>query len=347
MAVKKTYHSVLDKKTFNIVKSKLSKIEKLTSTHLEDLALQMGMSTGDILIIRNMKEYSGYKNLDELREKISKITFFANKKDCIDIPDKVYETLYCSMNKEQTRIYKDLKSKMFSEYKGREISVINKVAMTIRLQMVAGGIFPYHEEHLAEDVDPTEDLEEYFKKMSSEFNSVAIEGSGKLEALVEDLECVPQDTSIIVWSRFRREIDTIVERLLLEGYSCEKYYGGSSYDTIERFKAKEVQILVANPQKGGEGLNLQVSTLHYFYSNSYRADSRLQAEDRSHRSGQINKVTYKDLVCKGTVDEVILESLKKKEDLINYFRGASSEEFERRLSHDRVESLSRDLEAIM
>jgi SNF2 family DNA or RNA helicase len=46
----------------------------------------------------------------------------------------------------------------------------------------------------------------------------------------------------------------------------------------------------------------------------------LQAEDRSHRIGQTNKVLYKDLLCKGTIDEHIYEVLKRKEDLINYFR---------------------------
>jgi SNF2 family DNA or RNA helicase len=51
------------------------------------------------------------------------------------------------------------------------------------------------------------------------------------------------------------------------------------------------------------------------------ADKRLQAEDRSHRIGQTNKVLYKDLICKNTVDERVYEVLKRKENLIDFFRG--------------------------
>jgi SNF2 family DNA or RNA helicase len=52
-----------------------------------------------------------------------------------------------------------------------------------------------------------------------------------------------------------------------------------------------------------------------YYSNSYDLEIRLQSEDRAHRIGQTNKVTYVDLVAPGTVDEKILEALRNKIDL--------------------------------
>ena len=44
-------------------------------------------------------------------------------------------------------------------------------------------------------------------------------------------------------------------------------------------------------------------------------EKRLQSEDRAHRIGQTNKVTYIDLVAKGTVDEKIVKALRNKLDL--------------------------------
>ena len=41
----------------------------------------------------------------------------------------------------------------------------------------------------------------------------------------------------------------------------------------------------------------------------------MQSEDRCHRIGQKKKVTYVDLVCKGTVDEKIIHSLRNKINL--------------------------------
>ena len=84
--------------------------------------------------------------------------------------------------------------------------------------------------------------------------------------------------------------------------------------------------MIATAAKGGEGLNLQIATLQYFFSNSFEGDKRLQAEDRSHRDGQTNKVLYKDIICKDTIDENIVAVLKRKENLIDFFREKPLEE---------------------
>lgn len=311
--------TVLDEKTFNIAKNKLNKMAKLNAVEMEYLEDETGIKIKDLMLIRTMEKYVPYKNLKILRESISRITFFRKKKDCLDLPDKVYEKLYCKLGKEQKRIYKSLQEEMYAEYMGEEITVINKAVMALRLQMVTGGIFPYSSSDITINADGEEEFSVTYK-----YSWLA--ESSKLAVLIEDLEEVSDETSIIIWANFRGEIDMIHKSLLDKGYSCEKYYGGSDPSVITRFKAKETRILIANPLKGGEGLNLQVSTLHYFYSNSFKADSRLQAEDRSHRIGQTNKVTYKDIICKGTIDERIFNVLKRKESLIEYFRGAELKE---------------------
>lgn len=308
----KRYYAVLDEKTFNILKSELKK-QEVSPRYIEELSLRFGMSTKDILTVKNMEKYSGYKNMEELRDRISRVTFFVKKKDCLDLPDKVYEKLYCTMGKAQETVYKTLKKELYAQYAGKELTITNKVVLTLRLQMITGGLFPFSDMAIKLNAEG----EEY---METVFGQGKIEDNGKIKVLLEDLEEVSDDTHIIIWACFRGEIELIEEELLNAGYSCEKYYGGSDDSVIDRFKRGETRILISNPVKGGEGLNLQISTLQYYYSNSFRADARLQAEDRSHRIGQTNKVTYKDLICKGTIDERIYDVLKRKEDLINYFR---------------------------
>lgn len=312
------YTSVMSLQEYNIIKNQIKKLlsqkgDKITPQIVEQIALRNGIGTQDVLKIHHMREYSGYKNLDELKRKIESITFFKKKSECLDLPDKVYEKLLVDMSKDQKDIYNNIKKQMFAEYKDKEITITNKMVMALRLQMVTGGLFPYSATELKLDREG----KEYF---DSHFDYEIIKDCSKISALVEDLEEVPSDTAIIIWANFRGEIELIEKILKENNYSCEKYYGGSTPDIIDRFKNKEFQILIASALKGGEGLNLQVATLHYFYSNSFRADSRLQAEDRSHRIGQTNKVLYKDIICKGTIDEHVYEVLKRKEDLINYFR---------------------------
>ena len=52
-----------------------------------------------------------------------------------------------------------------------------------------------------------------------------------------------------------------------------------------------------------------------FYSNNYDLEIREQAEARNHRIGTDDKVTYIDLVARGTVDEKIILSLRNKINL--------------------------------
>lgn len=313
------YQAVLTLQEYNIVKHQLKKLEKLTPQSIEEIAIRNGIGTQDVLKIHHMKEYSGYKNLDELKKKIEPITFFKKKKDCLDLPDKVYERLLVEMGRDQKQVYDNIKKQMYAEYAGRELTVTNKMVMAMRLQMVTGGLFPYS----TTEIKVGTDGEEYF---DTHFDYELIKDNAKIRVLLEDLEEVPEETSVIIWAVFRGEVEFIEKSLTEAGYSCCKFYGSSGDEVITNFKNGEFRILVATASKGGMGLNLQVATLHYFYSNSFKADDRLQAEDRSHRIGQTNKVLYKDLICKGTIDEHVYEVLKRKEDLINYFREKSIED---------------------
>ena len=55
----------------------------------------------------------------------------------------------------------------------------------------------------------------------------------------------------------------------------------------------------------------KANTVVYF-SNGYDLEKRLQSEDRAHRIGQKKNVTYIDLIAEDTVDEKIVEALRKK-----------------------------------
>lgn len=301
----KRYHKVLDVKDFNIIKDALSKLEKIDGAALSELAIRRGMKMSDIMRIHKMSSYSPYKNLEELKAKIATVTFFKKKSECLDLPDKVYEKIYVDMGTEQKKLYAQLKKDLYANYAGKELSVTHKLIMVMRLQMIAAGLFPYEE--TPGTVEP-------------EYKTTRITNPGKIRALIDDLEEVSEDVSIIVWARFRGEVEMIADALQEAGYSVGVYYGGSSNQVISDFRAKKFRILVGTASKGGLGLNLQVATLQYFHSNTFVGDDRPQAEDRSHRSGQTEKVTYKDLICKGTVDQHIYDSLMRKISLINYFQ---------------------------
>ena len=69
---------------------------------------------------------------------------------------------------------------------------------------------------------------------------------------------------------------------------------------------------MGHPKTGGFGLTLTAANTVIYYSNSYDLELRVQSEDRAHRIGQENKVTYVDLLSPGTIDEKIVGALRSK-----------------------------------
>ena len=84
---------------------------------------------------------------------------------------------------------------------------------------------------------------------------------------------------------------------------------------VQNFQFGDARFFVANPQTAGFGLTLTAATNVIYYANDFNLETRVQSEDRCHRIGQNKSVTYVDLLCRGTIDEYIVKSLKAKINL--------------------------------
>jgi SNF2 family DNA or RNA helicase len=52
-----------------------------------------------------------------------------------------------------------------------------------------------------------------------------------------------------------------------------------------------------------------------YYSNSFDLEQRMQSEDRCHRIGTKNNVTYIDIETRGSVDTKIIKALRAKKNI--------------------------------
>ena len=99
------------------------------------------------------------------------------------------------------------------------------------------------------------------------------------------------------------------------------YYGATPQDErqeiVNRFQDVNdpLRFFVGQPKTGGYGITLTAANTVIYYSNSYDLEIRLQSEDRAHRIGQKNAVTYVDLVSPNTIDERVLNALRSKINL--------------------------------
>jgi SNF2 family DNA or RNA helicase len=77
----------------------------------------------------------------------------------------------------------------------------------------------------------------------------------------------------------------------------------------------EVRFIVSNQTVGGYGQTWTAATYVIYYSNSFSYEDRYQSEDRAHRKGQHNHVTYQDIEMAVPEDKMILRAIRKKKEV--------------------------------
>lgn len=296
----------------------LNEMARIRSNHERGIApvntcTYFGITNDDYLyIIAHPDIQVPYKNLPELKSSIASFAFTRKKEDCLDLPPKIYAHLSVEMTPEQKKAYVELAKYLSTEYKGKELSVVNKISLVTRLSQISGGFFPFTD---GSDPEPIGTK------------------NAKIQALLTDLEDV-KDYPVIVLTRFVAEARAIAAALR-EAYKDLKVslitgaVGNEERSAIlEMFKSGEVQFLVATIRTIGVGFNLQKAALTYYFSNTYSLVDRQQSEDRTHRVGQdADTVVYKDIIMKGTIDERVYEVLMGKKDLAAYMQDMTLEEF--------------------
>jgi SNF2 family DNA or RNA helicase len=156
--------------------------------------------------------------------------------------------------------------------------------------------------------------------------------NNRLSELLDVLEEV--DGKAIIWAHYQhdvRNIFKIIEEKFGPG-SVVHYYGKTLPEerdyAIKNFKTnKKVRFFVGTPHTGGFGITLVQANTVIYYSNGHDLEKRMQSEDRAHRIGQKEKVTYIDIIAEETVDTKIVKSLRKKINIASQVMGEELKEW--------------------
>lgn len=262
-------------------------------------------------------ELVAYRRLDRLYAMLQPISSRVTKDDVLRLPPKLYTKRYFSMSPEQSRLYRQLRDEYIVWLEASGETVIAPLAITrlLRLQQIACGYLP-----TGNDDDPSH---------------IIAGANHRLNALLEIVE--ESQHPLIVWARFRMDINIIMDALRARNIRAVRYDGAVSDD--ERARAvmlfqhdstpaeQRARVFVGNPAAGGHGLTLTAAKTVVYYSNSFHLLDRLQSEDRAHRIGQDNSVLYIDLVAEGSIDEHIVEALRRKHDIAREITGDKLKEW--------------------
>ena len=244
---------------------------------------------------RSFQKLVGYRRLDELSEKLEKFSARILKRDCLDLPDKIYMTRTVELSDEQVSVYNQMRELALAQVQSGELATTASIlTQLMRLQQIVCG-------HLRTDDGEIRELK-----------------NSRLSALMEILEEV--QGKAIIWATWTHDIQAIAAALRdrFGEDSVATYYGETPQEDrqeiVNHFQKEDsdLRFFVGQPKTGGYGITLTAADTMVYYSNSYDLEIRLQSEDRAHRIGQTKSVTYIDLVSPNTMDEKILDALRSK-----------------------------------
>ena len=249
-------------------------------------------------------EIVGYQRLEELQEILKPYSYRVTKDECLDLPPKIRLKREIELNRDQKRLYHTLKKRAILELESEKLVTAPLIITRIlRLQQILCGFI--------KSDDGTEEV---------------IPGANpRLEELLNVLE--ETQGGVIIWATFRRTIQMIYDALAKKygASNVATYYGETESEVrqeiVEKFQAGKIKYFIGQPRTGGYGLTLTNAKTVIYFNNTYDMEVRLQSEDRAHRIGQKDKVTYIDFVCPKTIDEKILETLSNKKKLADEITG--------------------------
>ena len=241
----------------------------------------------------------GLDGVAAINEKIAASSMRVLKKDCLDLPPLLRQTIAVPMGVEQGRLYAEM-AKDFITFmaSGEAVTATLAITKALRLQQIASGFAKSTggTEHELEDVPKLAALKELLSEIK--------EAGGKT----------------LVWATFRenyRQIRKVCEDLKIEFVEVH-----GEVSTAERLVAVDrfnndpsIGVYLGHPGSGGIGVNLVSAQYSIFYSRNFSLENDLQARARNHRGGsEIHaSITHYDLVCENSIDEFILEKLLLKE----------------------------------
>ena len=225
-----------------------------------------------------------------------------------DLPEKTEQTLYCELDHQQKRHYKELRDHYRASLDRRIESVglgkskIHVLEALLRLRQAAchPGL-----------LDPARDDQP----------------SAKLDTLLEQIdEVLDGGHKALVFSQFVRLLEIVKQRLDNRGTAYE-YLDGKTRDRpqrIERFQTDpDCRLFLISLKAGGLGLNLTAADYVFILDPWWNPAVEAQAVDRAHRIGQTRPVFAYRLIARGTVEEKILKLQQSKRELADAILSAS------------------------
>lgn len=243
-----------------------------------------------------------YKHIPELKDMLQSHMIRRLKKDVYDMPPKIRYTEYVENTPTQSKLYEEIKNQIRQE-RDMIISSMNPLSSFLRLRQVNGS---------PELVDDTIEVNKDYPKKNA-----------KLVRLMDILEEVhSRGEKVIIFSNWVSPLRTLYRFVATKYNTC--CFTGTMKEEVRQ---KHKRVFINNPNYTvmmgtisalGTTHTLTVADNIIFYDEPWTPTDRIQAEDRAYGLQSTRPLNIYTIISKDTVDDVVHNILKDKEDISNY-----------------------------
>ncbi|MBX3440928.1 MAG: DEAD/DEAH box helicase [Planctomyces sp.] len=217
-----------------------------------------------------------------------------------ELPEKMEETIFCTMGKRQSRLYTELRE----HYRNSLLGLVREQGLGKSKMHVLEALLRLRQAACHPSLLDRESAEEPF---------------AKLDVLVPHLEeLIEEGHKSLVFSQFTSMLAIVRQHLDRKGIRYAYLDGQTKKrkQVVEEFQNDpHCPVFLISLKAGGLGLNLTAAEYVFLLDPWWNPAVEAQAIDRAHRVGQTKQVFAYRLICRDTVEEKILELQKKKREL--------------------------------
>lgn len=224
--------------------------------------------------------------------------------DCTDLPEQTFMTKDVALTPEQSKAYKDMLSKLATEYQGGQILAVNEAIKANKLIQIACGV-----------------------AYGTDGSSVVIPSKPRMDVLRETIE--ESEGKVIVFVPLTGALESVADQLRSD-WTVEVVHGETSKNERDRIfadfqKMADPRVLVANAATMSHGLTLTAATTIVWYAPVHSNEIYEQACARVRRPGQkrttvivhlagtdVERRVYKRLENKQSMQGVLLDMMKER-----------------------------------
>ena len=236
--------------------------------------------------------------LNQLKKQVRPFILRRKKADVVkDLPAKIENNIYIDLTEEQKKIYaaevksaNDEMTRLIQEGGFTKNKMIILSLLT-RLRQIC--------------ISPEILLKDYQGE------------SSKIENLIKIIkELVLNGHKILLFTSFKTALNLVKDALDEENISSYTIAGDVSASKrkmlVDVFNKDQTNVFLIMLKSGGTGLNLTSADVVIHLDLWWNPQAENQATDRTHRIGQTKTVEVIKLICKGTIEEKILDLQQKK-----------------------------------